>query len=259
MNGNNQDHLNKNIRIMTYNVHGCRGMDKEISSDRIAQVIDQYDPDIVALQELDLGRPRSGGVDQPHAIAHYLDMTHHFHSAIQVEEEQYGNAILSRHPLKLIKAEQLPALAKYQHLERRGVIWASVHINGGDIQLFNTHLGLKKEERHAHVTELLSEQWIDHERCRGPVILCGDFNSWSNSLECKLLNTKLNDVQLLKTDHRPKATWFSHFPFSRIDHIFVSSGIQVTNIEVPKTKLNKSASDHLPLMADIKIMGKEND
>src|SRR5689334_13841828 len=57
------------VRIMTYNVHSCRGMDGAISHERIAEVIERYNPDVVALQELDLGRERSGRLDQTRSIA----------------------------------------------------------------------------------------------------------------------------------------------------------------------------------------------
>jgi endonuclease/exonuclease/phosphatase family metal-dependent hydrolase len=64
-------------RIMTYNVHSCRGTDGKLDVGRIAAVIAQSRPDIVALQEVDVRRTRTGSVDQAHAIAERLGM--HFH------------------------------------------------------------------------------------------------------------------------------------------------------------------------------------
>src|SRR5262249_42075187 len=71
--------VSKNLRLMSYNVHGCIGMDGRVSMERIAQVIARFDPDIIALQELDVGRPRSGKVNQAQVIARKLEMKFHFH------------------------------------------------------------------------------------------------------------------------------------------------------------------------------------
>ena len=99
-------------RILTYNVHRCLGTDGRLSPERIADVIAAYEPDVVALQELDVGRLRSGGVDQAHAIARALGMHVHFHASLRVLEEQYGNAILTHRPSQLVKAEALPGLGE---------------------------------------------------------------------------------------------------------------------------------------------------
>ena len=101
----------KKLTLMSYNVHGCAGMDGCISTERIARVIARYNPDIIALQELDVGRLRSGKIDQAEIIARKLEMKHHFHPAFRWKDEQYGNAILSRYPMALIKTGSLPKLA----------------------------------------------------------------------------------------------------------------------------------------------------
>ena len=62
-----------------------------------------------------------------------------------------------------------------------------------------------------------------------------------------------SDVQLELDSHKPLNTWFSHLPLGRIDHVFVTPNIQVMKIEVPSTRLEKLASDHLPLIAELKI------
>jgi len=53
------------LRIMTYNVHRCVGVDGRADPRRIAEVIAAYQPDIVALQELDVGRLRTGALIRP--------------------------------------------------------------------------------------------------------------------------------------------------------------------------------------------------
>src|SRR4051794_7462009 len=120
------------IRILTYNVHSCRGLDGRVSPGRIAEVIAAARADIVALQELDVGRARSGGLDQAQAIARELGIDVHFHPARQVEGERYGDAILSALPFRLVKAGPLPEPPRRPpFFETRGALWVSVELAGG--------------------------------------------------------------------------------------------------------------------------------
>lgn len=243
----------KIIRVMTYNVHGCKGMDGKISVERVARVIARYNPDIVALQELDINRGRSGEIDQPHLIAQYLEMIHHFHPSLIVDEAQYGNAILSRFPMKCVKAQRLPGMANKKHLEPRGAIWSEIRVAGTSLHFINTHLGLNVKERNNQVIDLMGENWLRHLTCRGPVILSGDFNMSSQSNACRLIRNKLYDSQIEMENHKPKATWFGYFPLTRIDHVFLSPELAVVGVEVGRAELAKIASDHLPLIVDLII------
>lgn len=248
--------LNKasaSIRLMTYNVHSCVGMDGKVSAERIARVIGRYQPDIVALQEVDMGRRRTGGVDQPHLIAKELEMLYHFHPSIQVEEEMYGNAILSRFPVDLIQAAPLPRFKAKFNLEPRGAIWVAIQIGNIRVQLINAHLGFYAPECHYQANALMGSEWVAHPNCCAPLVLCGDFNCLPKSPAWRTINQKLHDVQHALEEHRPLATWSGRYPIGRIDHIFISSGIKVSAIEVPRTRLDKVASDHLPLIVDLQI------
>ena len=89
------------LRVMTYNVHRCVGVDKRLDLERVAEVIAAARPDVVALQELDVGRRRTKGVDQAHGLAELLGMRSHFNAALHVEEERYGDAILTALPERL--------------------------------------------------------------------------------------------------------------------------------------------------------------
>lgn len=241
------------IRLMTYNVHGCIGMDGRHSPKRIARVIGRYQPDIVALQELDIGRRRSGEVDQPQLIAKELEMLYHFHPAIQVEEERYGNAVLSRYPMELIRATQLPRLESRLNLEPRGALWICLQIGGIRLHIINAHLSFYGPECRHQAKSLIGAQWIAHPDCVPPVVLCGDFNCLPNTGAWRLINQRLQDAQHLLKEHRPLATWFGRYPLGRIDHIFVGPGIKVLAVDVPKTQLNQLASDHLPLIVDLEV------
>lgn len=243
----------RTLRVMTYNVHSCIGMDGKLAPERIARVIARYAPDIVALQELDVGRARTEGMDQAHLIARCLEMDFHFHPALHLEEERYGDAILTHLPMRLVKAGALPGLPGKPFLEPRGALWAAIDVQGTEVQVLNTHLGLLPGERRAQVEALLGPEWLAHPDCRGPVILCGDFNALPGSTVCRRLRKRLNDAQIELDSHRPRGTFFGRFPFTRIDHVFVDAGFEVVGIEVPDSELARVASDHLPLIVEIKV------
>jgi len=242
------------LRIMTYNVHSCIGMDGKLLPERIARVIARYGADIVALQELDVGRIRTDNVDQAHLIARYLEMDFHFHPAMHIEEERYGDAILTHLPMRLIKAGALPGLPDKPQLEPRGALWVEIDI-GNDIklQVINTHLGLLPRERRAQVQALIGSEWLAHPDCRDPVVLCGDLNALPFSSVCRDLRRRLFDAQIELERHRPRGTFFGRLPAARIDYIFSDKSLQVMDIEIPNTQLVRVASDHLPLIAELKM------
>ncbi len=155
-------------RALTYNVHRCLGLDGRLSPGRVAQVIAACHPDIVALQELDVRRVRSGGIDQAHTIAQELGMHMHFHPALGVAEELYGDAILTAQRARLVQAGPLPGLPRGWGFEPRGALWASIQVDGAEVQLINTHLGLDPRERLLQVEALLSPEWLGHPACQDP-------------------------------------------------------------------------------------------
>lgn len=241
------------IRIMTYNVHSCLGMDGVASPERIARVIARHEPDIVALQELDVGRTRTHGVDQAHVIAELLEMLFHFHPSITVEEERFGDAILSARPMRLVRAGPLPRLPGRRDLEPRGALWAAIEIGGRTYNVFNTHLSLNARERALQVENLLGPDWLAHPDCiPGSRILCGDFNALPQFRVHRRVARVLRDSQLGRDGHRPRNTFFSRYPLSRIDYIFVDPEMEVSGVTVPSDWLARVASDHLPLISEVK-------
>jgi len=243
----------KRLRIMTYNVHSCIGMDGKLAPERIARVIARYSPDIIALQELDVNRLRTQKLDQADAIARYLGMQMHFHSPMQLQKERFGDAILTAFPMRLIKASNLPSPSYKSYSEPRGALWVAIDIFGHEIQLINTHLSLRSQERRTQVQSLLDDNWLGHPECHKPTILCGDFNARPSTAEWKKLNCRLPDAQVTLANHRPKKTFFSRLPTTRIDHIFMDKNIEPLAIYTPDNALARVASDHLPLIMDINL------
>ncbi|MFO0753479.1 MAG: endonuclease/exonuclease/phosphatase family protein [Thermodesulfovibrionales bacterium] len=237
---------------MTYNVHSCIGRDSRVAPLRIAAIIAQYEPDVVALQELDVGRKRTDKVHQAARIAEHLNMDFHFHPSFQIGEEQFGNAILSRLPMRMVKAGTLPGFPHRRH-EKRGALWASVSVGGKELQVFTTHLGLHRKERHVQADTLLGPEWASHSCCTAPLVVCGDLNALPFSSVYKRFRGSLRDVQLSHSLARPRNTYPSIYPLARIDHIFSSNEVMVRDLQVPRTRMTSTASDHLPLIVEVSI------
>jgi endonuclease/exonuclease/phosphatase family metal-dependent hydrolase len=104
-----------------------------------------------------------------------------------------------------------------------------------------------------HAKELIDTKWLAHPKCKGPVILCGDFNALVYSGAFKILQGKLSSVQTGKGRIRHKGTWFGRYPVACLDHIFMSTNIKVVRAEICDSYLARLASDHRPLIAEIKI------
>lgn len=241
------------IRVMTYNIHGCVGGDKKLDVGRIAAVIAREEPDVVALQELDVGRARSQRVDQAAAIAERLGMNHHFNQAFRVADEQYGDAILSALPMRLVKSGPLPRPPRLTALEMRGALWVAVDApDGGELQVICTHLGLLPQEHKLQVAALMGEEWTGHGDFKDPAILIGDFNATSRYAAYKRLSGAFNDLQ---TGHGvgTAPTFPARHPVIRIDHLFATPSVRCLDVWTPNGLLARAASDHLPLVADITV------
>ncbi len=236
------------LRLMTYNVHGCLGMDGRRSTERIARVIAQYDPDIVLLQELDVGRDRSEKRDQAEEIAHELRMEFHFAPSLKLAEGEYGNAALSRLPMRLVKNAALP---RSNGFERRGALWVEVDVNGAKLQVFTAHLDLRAKARLTQMRALLGPEWIGG--ATPPIVLAGDLNAGPRSKTHRAARVQLRDAQEAAEGHRPRATWFGRYPLARIDHVFVNETIEVHSCMTPRTDLTRDASDHLPLIVELEV------
>jgi endonuclease/exonuclease/phosphatase family metal-dependent hydrolase len=238
------------IRLMTYNVHHCTGMDGRQSPRRVAEVIAACRPDIVALQELDVGRARTRWVDQPLLIGRILEMQFHFFPTVRVAPGDYGTAILSRWPLRPRRTALLPVLAD-RRVENRGALWAVIDADGREIHVVNTHLGLTRGERRLQAEALLGPDWLSHPDCREPRILCGDFNM-SSHREITCFDGVCVQASWRQAGPAPR-TWPSILPVVALDHIFFSPDVALESVERPAGLQARLASDHLPVVATFQI------
>jgi endonuclease/exonuclease/phosphatase family metal-dependent hydrolase len=241
------------LRVATYNVHRCVGIDGRRSETRIAKVIADLDLDVIGLQELDLNRRRSAGVDQAGLIAEQLGWTRVFHPAMRVADEQYGDAILSRWPMRLRQARELPSVTTRVCPESRAAIWVEIEASSGTVQVINTHLGLGRRERFMQAQLLAGPDWLEKITADDAVILIGDFNSLPGSPVHRLLSQKLHDARTLVTPIPSLRAFPTRLPLLTVDHIFVNERVRVDKIAVARSPQTRVASDHFPVVADLVV------
>jgi Metal-dependent hydrolase len=246
------------LRVATYNVHGCVGMDGQRSEGRIAEVIASMSADIVGLQELDLGRARSAHADQAALIATQLGWKYHFHPAMRSGDEQYGNAIVSRFPIELKRAAEMPGAAPWYCREQRGAIWMQAKTDLGPVHIINTHFGLGRTERRLQAKLLIGPTWLGSVPRNEPSILLGDFNSVRTSRAYRLIGEHLRDVRALVRPSGAFRTFPTRFPSLAVDHIFVNAALSPTQLNVHRTPLARLASDHFPLVCVLTLNSQRN-
>ena len=242
----------KKLRVISYNVHSCIGMDGILSPERIARVIAKLDPDIVALQELDAGRKTQQG-NQAAAIAQELEMHFHFHAVCGAETQCFGNAILSRYPMRMIRAEHLPGLRKSYFLEPRGLLWVEADFFGKPVQIMNTHLSVWGPEQELQIRKLVGPEVLGRDGVPENLIVCGDFNMTPGSKFHQVITQHLKEPGSPNGKTVPN-TWMSQWPLRRLDYIFMRGRFKGEFVELPRTSLESCASDHLPLIADFELL-----
>ncbi len=235
-------------RVVTYNVRRCVGLDRGQAPERIARVLRACRADIIGLQEIDILPGRAG--NHVATIARALGMTSYFFPAIRLGVYQYGVALLTAHPSRLVRADHLPRAGK---LEPRGAVWAAIGIDGVELQVVNTHFGLGGRERLAQAEALLGPGWLGSPDCPEPRLLIGDFNATPMTRAYKrLADSPFRDAQTL-IDRAPKCTYPNSLPVLRIDHVWLGPGLQAVDAQVPRDPLARVASDHLPLVVDFTL------
>ncbi|NQW05526.1 MAG: endonuclease/exonuclease/phosphatase family protein [Acidobacteria bacterium] len=233
------------IRVVTYNIHRSRGMDRRTRPQRIADVLASLDADVIALQEV-IG---PGGASPGHAevIGAALGMGWIMAPVRELRRHQFGNVILSRFPMWDHSQYDL----SWKTSEPRGAQRVAVDVGPGQLQVYNTHLGTALLERRYQAPRLAG--WVGDRRVQGPKLLLGDFNEWSRPLATDILAARLQSIDLFPYLKR-RRTYPGFFPLLHLDHIYYEGEIEVRDIFLPKTLTAKMASDHLPLVADLRIL-----
>lgn len=219
-------------------------MDGRTRPDRIASVLRRIDADVVALQEVVGAGPRGGG--HAEAIGAALGMGWVMAPARLLRDHQYGNAVLSRFPI----TEHIGHDLSWKTCEPRRLQRADIAVNGWVLHIYNVHLGTAILERRHQAGRLATI--VTDRHVAGPKLVLGDFNEWMRGLATTLLSARLNSVDL--GDYLPRRrTYPGLFPVLHLDHIYYEGRVEIVGVSLPRTPLALVASDHLPLVADIRV------
>jgi endonuclease/exonuclease/phosphatase family metal-dependent hydrolase len=226
----------RELRLLSWNLHHGVGEDNNLDLDRIAALIREQKPDLVALQEVDNKCRRSNSVHQAAELARLTGLHFAFGKAMDHDGGEYGQAILSRFPIGDTQVHRLPGEG-----EPRIAFEAEVTIDGKPLRMITVHLDHQEDARRLTQAETLAKALENHHE---PMILAGDFNDVPDSAPLKAFVAPWTAVPKLE----PKPTCPASAPKMEIDHIFLRG---LTAMEPVKVLPEAVASDHRPLVARI--------
>ena len=233
------------VRIATYNVHRCRGMDRRTMPARVAEVLRDINADIIALQEVIGAGPAGAG--QAEEIGAALGMGWVMANVRHLRKHLFGNVILSRFPIAHHSQYDL----SWRTCEPRACQRADLDIGGHELlHVYNVHLGTAVLERRYQAPRLAS--YVHDRRVRGPKVILGDFNEWMRGLATRTLTSLFDSVDI-GSHLKRRRTYPGIFPVLHLDHIYYEGDVDVWSVELPRTRKALMASDHLPLVANMRI------
>lgn len=243
------------IRVVTYNIHRAIGVDRRFRPERVVQVLKHYDADVVLLQEVDEGVPRSRELNLAKELAREAGYPHFaLGHNVSLRKGRYGNATLSRFP---IVRERNIDLSLAQSWIRRGCQHASVSLGEGrpTLELFNLHLGLSAREREKQIELLSQSHEFGSVGAATPMLVAGDFNDWRSLLWPMFTNGfGFHCATDSKTGRRGAlATYPSFSPQGGLDRIYYRGPIRLVSVRRCRLQVSRVASDHLPVIAEFEI------
>jgi endonuclease/exonuclease/phosphatase family metal-dependent hydrolase len=246
------------IKIVTYNIHRAIGIDRRFKPERIAVILNKLDADVVLLQEVDEGAPRSRELNLAKEIAQACDYPYFaLGHNVSLRKGYYGNATLSRFPILRERNIDLTIGLK----KRRGCQHTTLNISSksntlNELDIFNLHLGLSAKERQKQAALLFKSQ--EFKRCENgmPIIIAGDFNDWRSLLRALFVVGKdfycATDKVRITGDIALK-TYPSFAPRGGLDRIDYRGQLELMSVKRHSRKPAKIASDHLPVIATFKL------
>lgn len=226
------------LRVVTYNVHKCRGLDRRTTVSRIAEVLGDIGPDIAALQEIT--------EHQAEVIARDLAMAFVMGENRKHLGHAYGNAVLSRFPIRDSRNYDLSVQGREQRgCLRADVAWAESSL----LHVFNVHLGTSFLERRQQGRRLIAAELLNDVSIEWPRVVLGDFNEWTRGLATRLLRSHLQSADIWMYLRRSR-TYPGVLPLVHLDHIYYDPALELKRLMLWRTRTALVASDHLPLAAE---------
>ena len=237
------------MRIVTYNIHKCRGLDRREHPARIVDVLRETEADIIALQEVLSIEGRERERDQARFIAEELGMNYHLGENRRLHGGAYGNVVLSRLPVRAAHNYDIT----WRGRERRGCLRTDVLVGEETtLHVFNIHLGTAFVERRHQARKLVSDEILNDSELEGARVVLGDFNEWTRGLASRLLASHLESADVRHHLRRAR-TYPGVLPFLHLDHIYYEPTLELKKLTLHKTRTALVASDHLPLIADFEF------
>jgi endonuclease/exonuclease/phosphatase family metal-dependent hydrolase len=246
------------LRMMTYNIHRAIGVDRRFRPDRIVSILADHDPDIVLLQEVDEGVPRSRELDLARVLAAGAGYPHvAVGHNVSLRKGRYGNATLSRHPILRERNIDLTIGLR----KRRGCQHTEIAVSSGSgpvhaVEVFNLHLGLSARERQQQVGLLLGSDEFTRLADGVACVVGGDFNDWRSKL--RPVFRELLEFRCA-TDRQNGTLWPTYpsfFPRGSLDTIYYRGALRLLTSHHCRLRLSKVASDHLPVIAEFELAAK---
>jgi endonuclease/exonuclease/phosphatase family metal-dependent hydrolase len=238
----NHDNIPLTLKIMTLNIHSAINWYGTFDLDGLASFIQNADPDIVGLQEVDLDwSSLSMFQDIPSELAQRLHMYYTFSASRERNNGYFGNLILSKYPMMQEWTSILPG-----SLEPRSFAFVQLMVNGTRINFLTTHLGLSVADRLQQVTKIIEFT----NQVSGPLIVAGDFNGSDDDPGVSVLKQNLLDIQGLSElkdcgTFRSKNGKLS----DRMDYILATPEFSFAKLEV----VDNYVSDHVPVVAELTL------
>ncbi len=237
------------VRLVSYNIHkGIGGLDRLYRPQRVIDVLEHCAGDLVFLQEVDDGVPRSRRDRQVDLIGDALGLPYRCYAPnVKLREGHYGNAVLSRWPIDRWENLSLTIPMK----KKRGALHARLTVKEGRRQarlwLFNVHLGLSGLERRAQVRRILAWLSRHHPPHDAGLVVGGDLNDVFNQLGPRVLTP-----EGFEGPRRPHLTFPASAPLRALDKVFVRGALRIDGAHRSRMKLAQQASDHLPIVFDLR-------
>jgi endonuclease/exonuclease/phosphatase family metal-dependent hydrolase len=237
------------FRIATYNIHKARGLDSRTRVERIARVLEKVNADIVALQEV---VNHEGPSIEDHQASYLADRLGYRFAIGETRKHRggvYGNVTLSRWAFERIRQIDLTVSGR----EERGVLRTDIKIWHHLVHVFNVHLGTAHHERKKQAVRLMDQDLLKALDISGPRIMLGDFNDWNHGLVTRTLSAEFHFSDIAAYLPRTRS-YPGILPLLHLDHIYCDHHLRIAGAHFHRDRLALIASDHLPLVADLKIL-----